>query len=61
MRPSKLVRIVLTFAVAALVCLGASPGSGPDLSVLRDLPIHHSGELPKRNRIDQTSAEAALN
>ncbi len=35
------------------------PGSGPEISVPRDLPRDHGRQFPPRNRIDQTEEEAA--
>src|ERR1041385_4637720 len=45
--------------IAAPIALIAAPGSGPDISVPRDLPATEARPLPQRNRIDQTHAEAA--
>ena len=59
-------------AVLSSLCLAAAlgaqevadvraPGSGPALSVPRDLPRDAAHALPPRNWIDQTPAEADLN
>ncbi|HUS33963.1 MAG TPA: hypothetical protein VM680_01305 [Verrucomicrobiae bacterium] len=53
-------KTLLMFAFVAVICRGATPGSGPEISVPRDLAIHHGRELPARNRVDQTPAEAAF-
>src|SRR3954469_14526689 len=60
MRLTKLTRIVLMFAATAVAGFGATVGSGPQLSVPRELPADHTRAVPEHNRIDQTSEEAAL-
>jgi hypothetical protein len=49
----------LILLIASPIALIASPGSGPEISVPRDLPATEARPLPQRNRIDQTHAEAA--
>src|SRR3954466_3311703 len=58
MRLTKLTRIVLMFAATAVAGFGATVGSGPQLSVPRELPADHTRAVPEHNRIDQTSEEA---
>src|SRR5450830_1878827 len=49
------------FSGAWCLVLGASEefGSGPEISVPKDLPRAAAGQLPKPNWIDQSQAEAA--
>src|SRR5262245_17582626 len=49
----------LTFLLLLPLSLqGQDAGFGPPISVARDLPESHSGELPERNRVDQIPEDA---
>ncbi|HEY6229215.1 MAG TPA: hypothetical protein VI282_19010, partial [Verrucomicrobiae bacterium] len=54
-------RIVFIMLAAATASspFAATPGSGPEISVPRDVPSDHTRAMPERNRVDQTREEAA--